>query len=137
MGLHPQAIAVFMLLVLDLLWRGYRVVVSTHSPLILDALWAIRQLREHNARWQLLSSAFGVEQPRAVQSVMEHALKCDYRVFFMRYEKGVVRSQDISGLDPGSPESAEAEWGGLTGFSSRFAEAVRTAVNEFELRNVS
>jgi hypothetical protein len=137
MGLHPQGIVVFMLLVLDLLWRGYRVVVSTHSPLILDAVWAIRQLREHEARWQLLSSAFGVGQPRAVQSVMEHALACDYRVFFMRYENDVVRSQDISNLDPGSPESGEAEWGGLTGFSSRFAEAVRTAVNEFELRNVS
>ncbi len=36
MGLHPQAIAVFMLLVLDMLWRGYRVVLSTHSPLVLD-----------------------------------------------------------------------------------------------------
>jgi putative AbiEii toxin of type IV toxin-antitoxin system len=137
MGLHPQAISVFMLLVLDLLWRGYRVVVSTHSPLILDSVWAIRQLREHKARWQLLSGAFGIGQPRAVQSVMEHALQCDYRVFFMRYEKGSVRSQDISGLDPSSPENAEAEWGGLTGFSSRFAEAVRTAVNEFELRNAS
>lgn len=137
MGLHPQAIAVFMLLVLDLLWRGYRVVVSTHSPLMLDMVWAIRQLREHKARWQLLSSAFEIAQPRAVQSVMEHALKCDYRVFFMRYGKGVVYSQDISGLDPGSPQSAEAEWGGLTGFSSRFAEAVRIAVNEFELRNAS
>lgn len=137
MGLHPQGIAVFMLLVLDLLWRGYRVVVSTHSPLILDAVWAIRQLKAHDARWQLLSRAFGVRQPRAVQSVMEHALECDYRVFFMRYENDVVRSQDISGLDPGSPESAEAEWGGLTGFSSRFAEAVRAAINEFELRNAS
>lgn len=55
----------------------------------------------------------------------------------MQFEGGVVRSQDISGLDPSSPESAEAEWGGLTGFSSRFAEAVRAAVNEFELRNAS
>jgi hypothetical protein len=137
MGLHPQAIAVFMLLVLDLLWRGYRVVVSTHSPLILDAVWAIRRLKEHNARWQLLSGAFEIGQPRAVQSVMEHALGCDYRVFFMRYDKDVVCSQDISGLDPGSSESAEAEWGGLTGFSSRFAEAVRTAVSEFELRHAS
>jgi hypothetical protein len=48
-----------------------------------------------------------------------------------------VHSQDISTLDPSSPDSAEAEWGGLTGFSSRFAEAVRTAVNEFELRRAS
>lgn len=132
MGLHPQAIAVFMLLVLDLLWRGYRVVISTHSPLILDAVWAIRQLQVHEARWQLLSDAFGVQEPRAVQSVMEHALSCDYRVFFMHHQDGVVRSKDISGLDPGSPESAEADWGGLTGFSSRFADAVRAAVNESE-----
>lgn len=76
MGLHPQAISVFMLLVLDLLWRGYRVVVSTHSPLILDAVWAIRQLRANHARWSLLSTAFGVDKGRAVQSVMEHALNC-------------------------------------------------------------
>jgi hypothetical protein len=53
MGLHPQAIAVFMLLVLDLLWRGYRVVVSTHSPLILDVVWAIRRVAEYRGRWQL------------------------------------------------------------------------------------
>ena len=130
MGLHPQAIAVFMLLVLDLLWRGYRVVISTHSPLILDAVWAIRQLRTHKARWQLLGDAFGIDKPRAVQAVMEHALTRDYRVFFMHHEGGSVTSHDISGLDPSSPDSAEAEWGGLAGFSSRFADAVRKAVNE-------
>lgn len=132
MGLHPQAIAVFMLLVLDLLWRGYRVVISTHSPLILDAVWAIRQLRSHKTRWQLLAEAFGIEKPRAVQAVMEHALTREYRVFFMHHQGGSVTSHDISGLDPGSPDNAEAEWGGLAGFSSRFADAVRTAVNESE-----
>lgn len=132
MGLHPQAIAVFMLLVLDLLWRGYRVVISTHSSLILDAVWAIRQLKLHRAKWQLLSGAFGVDNSRAVKAVMEHALTRDYRVFFMHHSKGVVTSQDISGLDPGSPDSAEADWGGLSGFSSRFADAVRKAVNQSE-----
>jgi hypothetical protein len=85
----------------------------------------------------LLSKAFGIDKGRAVKSVMEHALECEYRVFFLRYDGDVVRSQDISNLDPGSPDSAEAEWGGLTGFSSRFADAVRTAVNEFELRSAS
>jgi hypothetical protein len=132
MGLHPQAIAVFMLLVLDLLWRGYRVVISTHSPLVLDAVWAIRRLSSHSARWQLLSEAFGIDKPRAVQAVMEHALTCDYRVFFMHHQEGFVTSQDISELDPSSPNSAEADWGGLAGFSSRFADAVRKAVNESE-----
>ncbi|MBI4425016.1 MAG: AAA family ATPase [Elusimicrobia bacterium] len=132
MGLHPQAIAVFMLLVLDLLWRGYRVVVSTHSPLILDALWAIRCLKEHNAPWQLLSKTFSVERPEAVHKVMEHALASDYRVYFMELnpENSRVTARDISKLDPESANENEANWGGLTGFSSRFGEAVRTATNE-------
>ena len=132
MGLHPQAIVVFMLLVLDLLWRGYRVVISTHSPLILDAVWAIRQLSERKSNWRLLSEAFGVEDSRAVKDVMQHALTCDYRVFFMHHDGGSVVSQDISGLDPSSTDNAEAQWGGLAGFSSRFADAVRKAANESE-----
>lgn len=132
MGLHPQGIAVFLLLVLDLLWRGYRVVISTHSPLILDAVWAIRELRANGAKWHLLSEAFGLGRSRAVQDVMEHALERDYRVFFLRHEKGVVNSHDISHLDPSSSDDAEAEWGGLVGFSSRFADAVRKAANEAE-----
>jgi hypothetical protein len=134
MGLHPQAIAVFMLLVLDMLWRGYRVVLSTHSPLILDVVWAIRQLAKHGGRWQLLCDAFGAERSQSVRKVLEHSLKCDYRVHFLELDPTRVRvtSRDISGLDPGSSETAEADWGGLTGFSSRFGAAVRAAVNEAE-----
>jgi hypothetical protein len=134
MGLHPQAISVFMLLVLDLLWRGYRVVLSTHSPLVLDAVWAIRRLAELHSRWQLLCKPFGVSRLPAVRQVMEHALKSQYRVFFFQIDRatGRVTARDISGLDPGSEDEAEANWGGLTGFSSHFGEAVRAAVNEAE-----
>src|SRR5258708_5490284 len=60
MGLHPQAITVFMLLVLDLLWRGYRVVLTTHSPLIITVTWMLRRLRELNARWSLVCDGFGI-----------------------------------------------------------------------------
>ena len=134
MGLHPQAIAVFMLLVLDLLWRGYRVVISTHSPLILDIVWAIRQLAEFKSRPQLLSDAFGVDNNRSVQQVMQNALKSDYRVHFLSVEtsSNKVKSQDISALDPDSEREAESHWGGLTDFSSKFGEAVRRAANEVE-----
>jgi hypothetical protein len=134
MGLHPQAISVFMLLVLDLLWRGYKVVISTHSPLVLDIVWAIRRLSEHGSRWQLLCDAFAVERQASMRRVMEHALTCDYRVYFSSIGKksGRVTTRDISNLDPSSRDEAEANWGGLTGFSSRFGEAVRTAVNEAE-----
>lgn len=136
MGLHPQAIAVFMLLVLDLLWRGYKVVISTHSPLILDVVWAIRRMRESDARWQLLCRAFGVSASRDVGEVLQHSLGCDYRVFFLELDSrdGRVVSKDISRLDPDSADPGEADWGGLTGFSSRFGDAVRAAINERDLR---
>jgi len=134
MGLHPHAITVFMLLVLDLLWRGYKVVISTHSPLVLDIVWAIRRLSEYRARWQLLSRAFAVKRPASVREVMEHALKSAYRVYFLEIDPTSrrVSSRDISNLDPGSADNREATWGGLTGFSSQFGEAVRDAVNEAE-----
>jgi hypothetical protein len=136
MGLHPQAIAVVMLVVLDLLWRGYRVAVSSHSTLVLDVLWAIRELQAAplESNWRTLSSAFGIENPAAVQKVMEHALKCDYRVFFLRPDPDTQRitSYDISTLDPFSEQEDVADWGGLTGFSSRFGDIVRHAVSEYE-----
>lgn len=131
MGLHPQAITVVMLLVLDLLWRGYRVVLSTHSPHVLTAVWMLRQLRENRASWKRVCEAFGVTASQQMQRVMEAALKKDYQTHLLAYEDdGQVHSTDISSLDPGSDDERVAGWGGLTGFSSRFGDAVRRAVNE-------
>jgi hypothetical protein len=137
MGLHPQGIAVCMLLVLDLLWRGYKVVISTHSPLVLDVVWAIQRIAKMRARWQLLSDAFSVGSAKDVKKVMEHALTASYRVYYLSQDgrnANRVRSHDISNLDPSAPDDREAYWGGLTGFSSRFGEAVRSAVNESNLK---
>lgn len=132
MGLHPQAITAFMLLVLDLLWRGYRVVLSTHSPHVLTMLWMMRNLKRNKARWQLVCEAFGVD-PRAMRKVAEESLEKDYRSYLMKFDvDGKVISKDISDLDPGSYDDDEAGWGGLTEFSSRFGIVVRKAVNESE-----
>ncbi len=134
MGLHPQAIVVVMMLVLDLLWRGYKVVISTHSPLILDVVWAIRRLAEHNAHWTLLCQAFALTRSADVREVLEYALKCSYKVYFLDLDPRTrgVSTRDISNLDPDAADKSEADWGGLTGFSSRFGEAVRAAVNDAE-----
>lgn len=133
MGLHPQAIAVVMLVVFDLLWRGYKVVISTHSALVLDIIWAVRRLHDHSARWQLLADAFNARKnDPSVRKVMEHALAADYRVYFMEIDQASqgVTTRDISDLDPDAENDTESSWGGLTGFSSRFGDAVRSAVNE-------
>jgi hypothetical protein len=130
MGLHPQAISAVMLLVLDLLWRGYRVVLSTHSPHVLTAVWMLQRLKEHRARWQLVCEAFKVPRNAALQKVAESALKKTYKVHSLEFAGSTVVSHNISALDPGADDEAESGWGGLTGFSSGFGDVVRTAVNE-------
>ncbi|MGC4060039.1 MAG: AAA family ATPase [Aquabacterium sp.] len=131
MGLHPQAITAIMLLVLDLLWRGYRVVLSTHSPHVLTMLWMMEQLKRHHARWQLVCDAFDVPKKKDMRDIAEAALQKSYRAYLMQFdEEGKVTSMDISSLDPGAEDDRIAGWGGLTAYSSRFGEAVRNAVNE-------
>jgi len=130
MGLHPQAITATMLLVLDLIWRGYRVVLSTHSPHVLALLWLMKILKEKHARWQLVCQAFDVKAA-PMRAVAEAALQKDYRAFLLEFDaSGRVNSVDISDLDPSSGDERVAGWGGLTSYTSRFAEVVRDAVNE-------
>lgn len=130
MGLHPQAVTVFLLLTLDLLWRGYRVVLSTHSPHVLTAIWMLKRLQKHQARWQLVCQAFGVRESQSLRKVAEAALKKSYHAHLFEFREGKVNSKDISNLDPEADDEGESGWGGLTGFSSRFGDAVRTAANE-------
>lgn len=135
MGLHPQALSAFLLMVLDLLWRGYRVAISTHSPVVLTMMWMLRVLRERRARATLVCEGFGVKATRQMKLVAERALapEVELRTYLMHFqENGKVISRDISGLDPGSDDPREAGWGGLTAFTTRFADAVRTAVAEDE-----
>ncbi|WGG48478.1 AAA family ATPase [Rugamonas sp. DEMB1] len=133
MGLHPQAITAAMLLVLDLLWRGYKVVISSHSPHVLTMLWMMRQLKKYNARPELVCNAFDVTASIAMKNVAKEAITKDYRAYLMEFDgKRKVNSVDISELDPSSDDERISGWGGLTEFSSRFGDAVRNAVNESE-----
>ncbi|MCU4160052.1 AAA family ATPase [Acidiphilium sp. AL] len=130
MGLHPQAITAVMLLVIDLIWRGYRVILSTHSPHVLAFLWLMRLLKENHARWQLVCNALDVKTA-SMQAVAKAALQKEYQAFLLEFDPdGKVSSVDISNLDPSSDDERIAGWGGLTSYSSRFAETVRTAVNQ-------
>lgn len=132
MGLHPQALNVVFLLVLDLLWRGYRVVLSTHSPHVLTAIWMLQRLKENKTSSKFVCEALGAPSSPKLREVAGEALKKDYKVHYLAFESNgkTVTAKDISSLDPSATDVSEAEWGGLTGFSSRFGEAVRAAFNE-------
>jgi hypothetical protein len=131
MGLHPQAVTVVMLLVLDLLWRGYRVVLSTHSPIVVTAVWALQRLAAHAAPYQLVCDAFSVpaQYRKSLYAVASTALDRSFATYLLQYKGDRTTAIDISSLDPGDDDDAVSGWGGLAGFSSRFAESVRNAAN--------
>jgi len=132
MGLHPQAISAVMLVVLELLWRGYRVVLATHSPHVLDVVWGLRMLQEYHASPDRAIDMFGLQRHSpGMRKIAEAATSRKYRVYYFDRSSGsgghVVR--DISGLDPGAESSKEAGWGGLTEFSGRVGEVIADAVS--------
>jgi AAA domain, putative AbiEii toxin, Type IV TA system/AAA ATPase domain len=132
MGLHPRAINVFMLLVLDLLWRGYKVILSTHSPDVLTAVWMLERMKSHSAKASQVCKAFGAPATQSLMKVTTDALLKTYRVHVLAFDDAgkKVQSRDISGLDPSSENEDEANWGGLTEFSSNYGDALRDVVND-------
>ena len=130
MGLHPRAISVVLLLVFELVARGYRVCLSTHSPQVLDAVWALKHLREHNAGPEVLLKVFEASNSAPMQRLANTMMEKTVKVFYFNRETG--RTSDISGLDPSAEGEAEGGWGGLSEFSGRANEAVARAVANAE-----
>ncbi|MEZ4301720.1 MAG: AAA family ATPase [Polyangiaceae bacterium] len=132
MGLHPQAIVSFGLLVLELLHRGYRVILSTHSPLVLDLVWAIEQLKAVSTKTAVatLTEIFriGGASPQ-IRQMFQSALMKSYRTYFFERQDGAVVTRDISSLDPGADDEAVSGWGGLSGLSGKIAQAVGEAIS--------
>lgn len=126
MGLHPRAIAVVILMLFDLAARGYRVCVSTHSPQVLDAIWALKHLKENRAKPEALLDVFDAPNTPPMVRIAEGVMKKAVRVYYFDRESG--STQDISNLDVASDRDAESGWGGLSEFSGRANEAVARAV---------
>jgi len=131
MGLHPRAIGVVVLMLFELARRGYRVCVSTHSPQVLDAIWALKHLTKAGAAPESLLKVFDAPATPSMVQIAERIMnQIGARVYYFERESGQTR--DISNLDPSSQEAAEAGWGGLSEFSGRANEAVARAVANAE-----
>jgi hypothetical protein len=126
MGLHPQAITAMFFIVLELMWRGYRVCLSTHSPQVLDLVWAFRNMRDHNADPRKILSFMDVKCTPSTMKLIQSALRKISKVYYFDPQSRTTR--DISVLDPSAKEIAEAGWGGLTELSGRLADLVADTV---------
>ena len=126
MGLHPRAISVVLLLVFELMVRGYRVCLSTHSSQVLDALWALKHLRENNARPEALLDIFDAPNTPPMLTLANKVMKKSTKVFY--FDRATGATTDISTLDPDAEGEGESGWGGLSEFSGRANQAVARAV---------
>jgi hypothetical protein len=124
LGLHPDGIIAVLALLLETARRGYQLVLSTHSSTVLDVLWTMRRLREMRGGPSRLCRLLGIEETNRMLAFARQFLDLDAAVNFLDFDPitGRARSQDISNLDPASPDAAESDWGGLIKYASRAAE---------------
>lgn len=122
MGLHPRAITAVLFTVLELLARNYRVCISTHSPHVLDLVWALRVLIENKAPPEVVLKIFDVAPSSESTAIAASTLQKNLKVYSFNRDGRPVT--DISRLDPESTSQEEITWGGLTEFTSRTADVV-------------
>lgn len=124
LGLHPKAVFALGHAILRLMQRGYRVAVSTHSPLMLDFAWTLRRLKKlhdsGNSNTKPWRDALEINSGLATQ-----LMNSTVRTYYMGYQTGgYVVAQDISELRTNSDDPAEAAWGLMQEDSTRMADIV-------------
>lgn len=132
MGLHPQAIESVILQVLDLLSRGYKVIISTHSPVLLEFAWAFNLLKQAKAKDRVLFELFNVKKTPSFSKIFKDLLtNKQLNTYYFDRKENKVTIKDISSLDAGSDDIAISEWGGLSSFASKASDIVsKSVVNE-------
>jgi AAA domain, putative AbiEii toxin, Type IV TA system len=124
LGLHPDGILAILTLLFEVSRRGYNLVLSTHSPLILDVLWAMRHLSERQSGWKKLLGILGVRQTQFTRRFAQALLAKRQSIVHLRFSNLKVVSRDISALDPLAADPDEAGWGGLLNHNTAIANAI-------------
>lgn len=123
MGLHPAAIKKVIIALLELVRKGYKVIISTHSPIFLEFAWAFQFLHKSGVSDKALYELFDIPTTEAEGLFDGIMTKQVNTYYFDRKEDGSV-VKNISSLDAGSDDPLVAEWGGLSSFASKAGEIV-------------
>lgn len=129
MGLHPKAIGDAFLTVMDLLNRGYRVVLSTHSSVLIDYVWALVEYKNRMPQSitfeNYMCKLFGITPSPFTARFNEFYHKIIKLYYFKPHgEHSATETVDISSLDVFSDNPDVNTWGNLTAFSSRVGQAI-------------
>ena len=127
MGLHPRAIETVILEIIELMKAGYKLIVSTHSSVMLEFVWALENLRQLQTSLfkQAMCELFSIKENTTVASLFDRLEEKEVRAFYFSQKghKGVI-STDITSLDLFSDNIDISEWGGLSSFSGKASEIV-------------
>lgn len=126
MGLHPQSISILLIILFELLRRGYKVIVSTHSSQLPELIWAIQLLVKWNVDSTYLLKLLDLNvtpfSTELTKTVFEE------KTFMTYYFSPHNEVRDISTLDAEDPDEAVSDWGGLTLFSTKVAGVISEAM---------
>jgi hypothetical protein len=129
MGLHPRAIESIMVVFLELIARGYKVIVSTHTPVLLELAWALKYVKEYKGTPDDLFELFSLPKSASLQKVFKTVIQeKSFNTYYFNLEKDGAVVKDISSLDAGSEDKAVSNWGGLSEFGSKASDIVSKLV---------
>lgn len=133
MGLHPKAIQAVIVQMLEFINAGYKVIVSTHSSVLLEFAWAFKMIQRlpEDARVEALCELFGVSLNSNVTKIFQGVGNKDLKTYFFSHKIKGVKSSDISSLDVMSENVDESEWGGLSQFATKASDVVSKYMSEY------
>lgn len=134
MGLHPQAIQTVILQILEFIASGYKVIVSTHSTVLLEFAWTYKILQHFSKEIQIsaLCELFNIQPDSNVRKkILDSITDKDINTYYFSHSENGVKTSNISSLDIASDNIGEAEWGGLSQFATRASEVVSKYMAEY------
>ncbi len=123
MGLHPKAIETIFLLILELLRRKYQVIISTHSPQILEMVWVLQELINQKRKLKndfdkLVKEFLGINNKQLINTLKENF---KIKIHFFTHQDNFITIKDITNLE--EFENTD-DWGGLTKIANKSSEIV-------------
>jgi len=132
MGLHPRAIISVILQIIELMQvGGYKIIISTHSPIFLEFAWAFNLLKNSSKKYEGLQELFNIPEGSSVREMLAGLFEKNIKTYyFKQIGNGKVDSVDISSLDAGDADTIVSEWGGLSAFATKSSEVVSKYLND-------
>jgi AAA15 family ATPase/GTPase len=124
MGLHPEAIKAVILQVIDLISKDYKVIVSTHSPVLLEFVWAYNLLKKSQVKEEAFFELFDIPENAGTKGLFDGLLSKKINTYYFDRKNEKVIAKDISSLDAGSDDEAMSGWGGVSSFAGKAADVV-------------